>query len=283
MNQLVPIVDQSGAETYRMSTDAASLCGAIVKQTAKPIQGRKFVSVEGWQAIAIAHGCAAGARDVEQVEGGVRAIGEVRRMSDGQTISTAEGFVGHDEAVWYGGTVTNKWGKTTTHEKRADYAIRAMAQTRAISRACRSAFAHVVVMIDAELSTTPAEEVPHGGFDNGEVVEALPSTGETPPAKRQPLDGPYPSRTALQGAIKAFVGTLERMGDFGEFNAWMQTEEVVELEKQAIRDLPGWWETGEGLPAEFVPVSVRIHRKKRELEEIDEIVAASGAENIRAG
>jgi hypothetical protein len=35
-----------------------------------------------------------------------------------------------------------------------------MAQTRAISRVCRSAFAHVVVLIDKELSTTPAEEVP---------------------------------------------------------------------------------------------------------------------------
>ena len=50
--------------------------------------------------------------------------------------------------------------------KRADYAIRAMAQTRAISRACRSAFAHVVVMMNAGLSTTPAEEVPLGGFQN---------------------------------------------------------------------------------------------------------------------
>ena len=41
-----------------------------------------------------------------------------------------------------------------------------MAQTRAISRACRSAFAHVVVMMNAGLSTTPAEEVPLGGFQN---------------------------------------------------------------------------------------------------------------------
>ena len=31
-------------------------------------------------------------------------------------------------------------------------------------RACRSAFAHVVVMMNAGLATTPAEEVPAGGF-----------------------------------------------------------------------------------------------------------------------
>ena len=44
-----------------------------------------------------------------------------------------------------------------------------MCQTRAMSRAARSAFAHVVVLIDSGLSTTPAEEVPCGGFDDEEV------------------------------------------------------------------------------------------------------------------
>lgn len=173
MNEMVHI-DPRPLDAYRMSTDAAGACGEIVKRTAKPIQGRKFVSVEGWQAIAIAHGCAASALGVERIDGGVRAVGEVRRMSDGQLIAQGEGFVGEDEAVWFGGSVTDKWGKTKKHEKRADYAIRAMAQTRAISRACRSAFAHVVVMIDEELSTTPAEEVPDGGFENAQIVDVTP-------------------------------------------------------------------------------------------------------------
>lgn len=167
MNAIVPIAATGGDVEYRRSTDAAGLCGEIVKKTAKPIQGRKYVPVEGWQAIAIAHGCAASARDVERIDGGVRAIGEVRRMCDGQVIAIAEGFVGEDEPTWYGGRSGNK-----TLPKRAYYAIRAMAQTRAISRACRSAFAHVVVMIDAGLSTTPAEEVPDGGFVDAEYTEA---------------------------------------------------------------------------------------------------------------
>src|SRR3546814_16525152 len=80
MNAIVQI--NSGVDVYRQSTDAAGLCGAIVKQTARDIQGRHYVTVEGWQAIAIAHGSAAGARDVEKVDGGVRAIGEVRRLSE---------------------------------------------------------------------------------------------------------------------------------------------------------------------------------------------------------
>lgn len=191
MNALVP-VQQTNTEVYRASTDAADLCREIVVRTAMEIQDRKYVRVEGWQAIAIAHGCTASARDVERVDGGVRAIGEIRRMSDGAMIAQAEGFVGEDEPIWFGGTARAwKWGKERgqkvwydkEHVKRPDYAIRAMAQTRAISRACRSAFAHVVVMIDSGLSTTPAEEVPMGGFDDEQRAD--PVRDEPPALKPQ--------------------------------------------------------------------------------------------------
>ena len=49
----------SGQDAFRISTDAAQLCKQIVVATAKPIKGKKFVGVEGWQAIALAHGCVA--------------------------------------------------------------------------------------------------------------------------------------------------------------------------------------------------------------------------------
>lgn len=154
MNALA-VIPTSNAEIYRASTDAAGLCREIVLKTAMAIQGRKYVKVEGWQAIAVAHGCVASAEDVHRIndEGmsGFSAMGVIRRMSDGAEIARAEGFLGDDEAMW---------------TRRPVYARRAMAQTRAISRACRSAFAHVVVLIDANLSTTPAEEVPDGGFDD---------------------------------------------------------------------------------------------------------------------
>ena len=149
-NQLA--VTNNGVATHiRQATDVAGACREIVKATAQRIGSKDYVRVEGWQSIAVAHGCVASARYVEKVEGGVRCIGEVRRMDNGQVISTAEGFVGDDEPTW---------------ANRPTYAKRAMCQTRAISRACRSAFAHVVVLIDRNLSTTPAEEVPHGGFED---------------------------------------------------------------------------------------------------------------------
>jgi hypothetical protein len=151
------LIPHSGQDAFRVSTDAALLCKQIVVATAKPIKGKRFVGVEGWQAIALAHGCVASSGEVERLETGFRAIGKVIRMSDGQTLSTAEGFVGDDEPLWFA---------------RPEYARRAMAQTRSISRACRSAFAHVVVMMQAGLETTPAEEMQ--GDESGVVVDAQP-------------------------------------------------------------------------------------------------------------
>ena len=159
------------AAYHRQATDVAGVCKDIVHQTAQSIGGRKYVRVEGWQAIATAHGCVASARDVEKIEGGWRAIGEVRRMDSGSVIATAEGFLGTDEPVW---------------AKRPEYAKRAMAQTRAISRACRSAFAHVVVLIGGGLETTPAEEVPAEGFSDS--PRPAPTPRQVPRLKEEIID-----------------------------------------------------------------------------------------------
>jgi hypothetical protein len=110
--ELVPVTENPGVLMHR-ATDVAGVCGEIVKRTAMSIQGKKYVRVEGWQSIAAAYGCAAGATRVERTEDGVQAIGELRRISDGALLATAVGFVGKDEPTWYGGEVTTKWGKKT--------------------------------------------------------------------------------------------------------------------------------------------------------------------------
>lgn len=251
-------VPTSNVEAYRASTDAADLCKEIVVASAMEIQKRKYVRVEGWQAIAVAHGCTASARDVERVEGGVRAVGEVRRMSDGAVIAEAEGFVGEDEPTWYGGvTRTWEWGEKRgekvwtdkTLPKRPDYAIRAMAQTRAISRACRSAFAHVVVMMNAGLSTTPAEEVPIGGFDDE------PIAGESRPVEKPP------SRAALKRS-----GVFEELRD--GIDACQTEDELVAWDRAnyaRCKSLPKDWHDALG------------DRYQVRLEEIQK--AASAAED----
>jgi hypothetical protein len=150
-------------EMYRVATDVAGICKDIVQKTAKKIQSKKYVCIEGWQAIATAHGCMLSIESVtEDGDGNVSAIAGVRRMSDGAMLAKAEGFVGMDEGTWRG---------------RARYARRAMAQTRAMSRAARSAFAHVVVLIDSGLSTTPYEEIPH---DEEQAPPAKPASSKPP-------------------------------------------------------------------------------------------------------
>ncbi len=154
---LAIVPKQTAMELHRHATDVATVCKEIVNKTAVLIQGRRYVRVEGWMSLANAWGLVASARDVERVDGGIRAIGELRNPSTGVIVATGEGFVGDDEKTW---------------AARPEYARRAMAQTRAISRACRSALAFVVVMINEKLdvaerlSTTPAEEVPDGGFND---------------------------------------------------------------------------------------------------------------------
>lgn len=162
---------ENPALVMRRAGSVATVCREIVLRSALQIQGRRYVPVEGWQSIATAFGCSLSACDVERIEGGWRAVGEVRRLSDGLVVARADGFLGDDESSW---------------SKRPTYAKRAMTQTRAMSRAARSAFAFVLLLIDSNLATVPAEEIAPDGF----AVEHRLSQ-EPAPAKRS-LFGPPP-------------------------------------------------------------------------------------------
>jgi hypothetical protein len=193
-SEITAAADHRGISCHRQATDAAAVCKSIVLKTAMNLQGRKYVRVEGWQAIANYFGCVASATQIERTDTGFRATGQVRRASDGAIIAEAEGFVGDDELK--------------TWAKRPEYAKRAMAQTRAISRACRSAFAFVVTMMDAGLSTTPAEEMGDFGTDR----EPAPPTRQraavidAQPAPR--LAGPAPE--SERAAEKATEEDMQR-------------------------------------------------------------------------
>lgn len=252
MNELTPIAPETSA--FRASTDAAGLCREIVTKTAKPIQGRKYVGVEGWQAIAIAHGCTASADHVERVtdEGmsGFKAIGIVRRMSDGAEISRGEGFLGDDEGMW---------------AKRPVYARRAMVQTRAISRACRSAFAHVVVMIDANLSTTPAEEVPDEGFDNSPTVNLV--ANEAPPTEGS-YCGPKGKKTELRQRANKLRLAIQGADDMDMLKAvWAKGKALVEqLERE-------WPEMLDGMNGDDIGILGEKEAAKARLSESEEFAA----------
>lgn len=191
--------EQEAALTYKLSTNAAGLCGAIVKATAMKIQGRKYVKAEGWLAIAVAHGCVVSVREVENIDGGIRAVAELRRVSDQALIATAEGFVGDDEKTW---------------ASRPMFARRAMAQTRASSRVCRTVFAHVVVMIDAELATTPAEEM-QAAMEAEQVHVIGGTVPAVDPGDAHLVQGDGTSTYKLEAAKKAKSWTDDAIGTIG--------------------------------------------------------------------
>jgi hypothetical protein len=93
-----------------------------------------------------------------------------------------------------------------------------------------------------------------------------PTTGEPRPKQRVKLDGPYTCPTQLMTAAREFVRTLESMGDLDEFIAWAGTSDYREFCEQLARDMPAWWDTGEGMPEEFVPLEIRIRQKREDLE-----------------
>jgi hypothetical protein len=224
---------ENPAELMRISSDVAGVCRDIVTKTAVSIQGKKYVQVEGWQSIATAHGCMAGACEPMKVDGGVQAKGFVRRMSDGIELSSGYGFVGDDEKSW---------------AARPEYARRAMAQTRAISRACRSAFSHVVVLMDSGLSTTPAEEVPKEGFSNAKPVNSVAQPkpvatpvkrgGEMikPKAEAAPAEAPVDVETL--GEVPAWK--LVTLG-FGKHKG-LTIAELLETDEQYAHWLDQKWE-----------------------------------------
>lgn len=161
MNELalIPSSVDSVSQQWRRSTDAAGLVKEAVLKCTISIQGKKYLTVAGYQAVANAFGCVASSRDVSRIEGGFQAVGEVRRMTDGVVIATGVGFLGDDEKVW---------------ASRPMFAKMAMAQTRGCGRALRAAFAFMAPLIDSGLETTPAEEM-EGAISH----EAKPATTVT--------------------------------------------------------------------------------------------------------
>jgi hypothetical protein len=213
-------VRTEGNVEFRRATDAAGMCKQIVIKTAIKLQGRRYVPIEGWQAIAVAHGCIASARDVRPESGGIACIGEVRRIATGDVIATAEGFVGDDEPTW---------------GKRPMYARRGMAQTRAMSRACRSAFAHVVVMMDAGLETTPAEEMTDvlpDGHHAGGRPSGLPTPAPTAP------DAPAAKPDAKAGQADA-TGELMPDGAIDPANLPPVALDYIAAHADTLRDAAG--------------------------------------------
>jgi hypothetical protein len=127
------------------SKKANVLAGVIrEKQLAVTIGGREHVRVEGWTLLGTLLGVFPVLDWTRKLEDGWEARVEARTLA-GQVVGAAEAECLRSEKSW---------------EKRDDYALRSMAQTRATSKALRLPLGFVMALTGYE--TTPAEEVPTG-------------------------------------------------------------------------------------------------------------------------
>ena len=70
------------------------------------------------------------------------------------------------------------------------------------------------------------------------------------------LDGKYTSITALEAAIKKFVGEMDKCAEWADWQGVRAENEGLLM--QAKRDHPDWWNGWVGQPDRFVPLSRKI-------------------------
>ena len=156
---------------------AAALMDVVKNQQKKKLVHRignnRYLAAEAWLMIARFNGTVPMIQETVPVEDegkviGYKARAVIRRLADGVDVSAAESMCGLTEHVTKG---------QKDEGSRRNAAMR-MAQTRASAKACRIAYAHIVVLAGYE--PTPAEEM---GATGSEVpIE----THEDPPQRTKP-------------------------------------------------------------------------------------------------
>jgi hypothetical protein len=81
-------------------------------------------------------------------------------------------------------------------------------------------------------------------------------------------DGDF-SPTALRGAIKVLVRNINGCSTVRELDELLELEDARDTMEQCERRFPAWWSTGEGCPAEFVPLKKLIEQTRQGLEQLE--------------
>lgn len=141
----------------RMAECASALVGVVKsRRLSVRIQGRDHLTVEAWTTLGAMVGVYAVVEwtKVNETEDGYVARAVARTLA-GQTVGAAEAECSRGERHWQG---------------RDPYALRSMAQTRAVSRALRAPLGQIVVLAGYE--ATAEEEMPSGASSRPGVVAA---------------------------------------------------------------------------------------------------------------
>ena len=143
---------------HRRSIEIANAVREGVLGQTIEIQGKKYIQSPGWAMMANAFGFVVSGGEVKKEGEGFVAKAYLKRVDNGVVVAEAEGFCDRTEPRW---------------KSAPEYAVRSMAQTRAASKVCKMALASCVPLMGVKnLSVTPAEEVPEGGFSSSYATTA---------------------------------------------------------------------------------------------------------------
>jgi hypothetical protein len=176
------VLSESAPQHMRRNDELAVAVREYVLQHVTTIKGKRHLQIEAWACIAGAAGCSLASTSVERQEDGCMATGVVRNRQ-GVDIGQGFGFCGRDE---------KRWADADAH------AIISMAQTRAMSKAASGVFRHIVPLIDKDLQTTPAEEMPYTGHTT--VIPPKSTSG-----KMSEQEAAYRARIEARKAKGEFV------------------------------------------------------------------------------
>lgn len=93
-----------------------------------------------------------------------------------------------------------------------------------------------------------------GQFDDSKyVAEVAKEFAPVAEVTAKEQDGDF-SPTALKAAIKRIVHHLNGVSNVAELDDYLAQKDTEDTIEQCKRRAPAWWETGEGMPAEFTPL-----------------------------
>lgn len=144
--ETAPLSTMIGEESLKEASRYASILVEVVKRgkLAVRIQGREYIQCEGWTTLAKLVGYVP---TIIEVHGSKSPMGYVARAGL-RNIKTGTIEVEAESACFREGAWKNReW-----------FALRSMAQTRAVAKACRIALSYIVAL--AGYAPTPAEEMP---------------------------------------------------------------------------------------------------------------------------
>jgi hypothetical protein len=182
--------DASPIAVVERATEIANALSAVIeaKELFKKIGDKKHVYVEGWTLLGSMVGVFPVVEWTRPIENGWEARVEARTLS-GAVVGAAEGQCLRAE---------KEWGPNPTRGKpKDDYALRSMAQTRAVSKALRHPLGFVMTLAGYE--ATPEAEMPAEGAET-RVEGPEPLRAPTSWAKITEMVGAYD-----EGTFKLFM------------------------------------------------------------------------------